>query len=372
MITATAVLGHPAVVGFIVTLLVGVGIIVTKRWHSAVTADSQAGPQKFHDSSTTPRIGGLAVLAGYWAAVSVSAPPTRGLLLGAGVSAGLALLVGLTEDLTKRVHPVVRLIATTLAGLAFCLLTGYVVRRVEMAVVDDFLVVPLIALGFTAFAIAGMAHAINMIDGFHGLAVGTAIILLIAFSFVCLRAGDDALALFCFIVIGVLAGFVVLNFPFGSIFLGDGGAYFVGIVLACVAVMVPVRNPGVSPWISIVVLAYPLMEAAVSSIRRARAGISPLKPDRRHLHTLVYERLGTRIANAAGAGRLANPVTGMLMWSLSLASLLAVELLTPSREWSFLAVVLLLALYVTAYRKLARMSLHGSLPPQQSRKSSPF
>ncbi len=359
-----AVLVHPAFVGFIVTLLAGVGIIATKRWHSAATADSQAGPQKFHDSSTTPRIGGLAVLAGYWAAVSVSAPPARDLLLGAGVSAGLALLGGLAEDFTKRAHPAARLIATTFAGLTFCLLTGYVVWRVEMAVVDDFLAVPLIALGFTVFAIAVLAHAINMIDGFHGLAVGTAIILLIAFSFVCLRVGDDVLALFCLIVIGVLAGFAVLNFPFGYIFLGDGGAYFVGIVLAGVAVMVPMRNPGVSPWISIVVLAYPLMEVAVSSIRKIRAGTSPFKPDRRHLHMLVYEHLGTRIAKAAGAGHLANPVTGMLMWSMPLASLIAVEWLALSREWSLLAVVLLLALYVTAYRKLARMPLPGSRSPQ--------
>ena len=361
MITSTAVLVHPAFVGFLVTLLAGVGIIATRRWHAAATADSKVGPQKFHDSSMTPRIGGLAVLAGYWAAVSVSAPPARNLLLVAGVSAGLALLGGLVEDLTKRVRPATRLIATVLAGLTFCLLTGYVVRRVEMAVVDDFLTAPVIALGFTVFAMAGMAHAINMIDGFHGLAVGTAIILLIAFSFVCLRVGDDTLALFCLTVIGVLAGFAVLNFPFGSMFLGDGGAYFVGIVLACVAVMVPVRNPDVSPWISIVVLAYPLMEAAASCIRKIRAGVSPFKPDRRHLHMLVYERLGTKIANAAGAGRFANPVTGMLMWSQSLASLMAVVLIAPTREWSVLACVLLVTLYVTLYRKLTRMPLHDRL-----------
>ena len=355
---------HPAVVGFIVTLLAGAGIVVTKRWHSATTADSETGPQKFHDSAATPRIGGLAVLAGYGVAVSVSAPPARDLLLGVGISAGLALLGGLAEDLTKKVHPATRLITTTLAGLTFCLLTGYVVRHVEIVGVDDFLAIPVIALGFTVFAMAGMAHAINMIDGFHGLAAGTAVILLIAFSFVCLKAGDDTLAGFCLTVIGVLAGFAVLNFPFGYIFLGDGGAYFVGIVLAGVAVMVPMRNPGISPWISIVVLAYPLMETAASFIRKIRAGANPFKPDRRHLHMLVYECWGTRIAKAAGVERLANPVTGMLMWSQSVASLMAVALIAPSREWSLLACALLAALYMTAYRKFAGIPLHDRLSRQ--------
>lgn len=351
-----AALAHPALVGFAVTALVGFAIVATRRLHSATTADRGAGPQKFHDSSTTPRIGGLAVLVGYGAAISVSPAPARDLLLGAGAGAGLALLGGLAEDFTRRVHPAIRLTATVLAGLAFCLLTGYVVDRVELALVDDLMAVPVVALGFTALAMAVMAHAINMIDGFHGLAAGTAMILLSAFLVVCLAAGDGDLVLLCLVGIGVVAGFAVLNFPFGRMFLGDGGAYFVGLMLACIAVMMPARNPEISPWISLVVLAYPLLEVAFSFVRKVCAGASPFRPDRRHLHMLAYERLGTRLAHAAGAARLANPVTGMLMWSGPLASLLAVTLIAPHRKWAVLACVLLSTLYVMVYWKLARMS----------------
>ena len=366
-----AVLAHPAFVGFAVTVLAGVWIVATKRLHAAATADREAGPQKFHDSSTTPRIGGLAVLAGYGAAVSVSAPPVRDLLLGAGAGAGLALLGGLAEDLTRRIPPLARLAATIVAGLVFCLVTGYVVRRVEIPFVDDLLAIPPVALGFTAVAMALMAHAINMIDGFHGLVAGTAMILLAAFSVLCLAAGDRYLALFCLTAIGVLAGFAVLNFPFGYIFLGDGGAYFVGVILAGIAVMTPARNPEVSPWTSLVVLAYPLLEVAFSFIRKVCTGASPFRPDRRHLHMLVYQCLGTKLASPAE--RFANPVTGMLMWSGPLASLLAVALMTPQRKWAVLACVSLAALYVMAYRKLARMpssdglarqpGSHGPAPP---------
>ena len=362
MITGIVPLALPLLLGCTVTLLAGAGIIATKRWHLRITADSNTGTQKFHASPSIPRIGGRAVLAGYWAAVSVSAPPARGLLLAAGLSGGLALLGGLAEDLSRRISSLTRLIATRLAGLTFCLLTGYMVERVEIAVVDEFMTVPLVALGFTAFAMGGVAHAVNMIDGFHGLAAGTAIILLIAFSLVAFRAGDDTLVLFCLVAIGVLTGFAVLNFPAGSIFLGDGGAYFAGFLLACVAVMMPMRNPDVSPWISIVVLAYPLMETAVSFVRKMHAGTSPLEPDGRHLHMLVYEHMGTRIAKATGASaQLANPVTGMLTWSQPLASLVAVALIAPTQNSALLACALLAMFYIAVYRTLSRLS-----PPPRS------
>ena len=353
--------------GSTVTLLTGAGIIATKRWHSRITADGNIGTHKFHDSPTIPRVGGLAVLAGYWASVSVSAPPARGLLLAAGLSAGLALLGGLAEDLTGRISPITRLITTMLAGLTFCFLTGYMVQRVEIAVIDDFMTAPIVALGFTAFAMGGVAHAVNMIDGFHGLATGTTIILLIAFSLVASQAGDLTLVWFCLAVIGVLAGFAVLNFPLGSIFLGDGGAYFAGFVLACVAVMVPMRNPEVSPWISIVVLAYPLMETAVSFVRKIHAGTSPLEPDGRHLHMLIYRHLATRLVHAAGAPRrLASPATAALAWSLPLASLIAVAMITPTRASAWLACALLAALYVAVYWPLSRLS-----PTPRSRVNHP-
>ena len=188
---------------------------------------------------------------------------------------------------------------------------------------------PLVAIAFTAFAIAGLAHAINIIDGFHGLATGSGIIMLVAFAAVSVSAGDHDMASFCFIVASVLLGFLLVNFPFGYIFLGDGGAYFLGFVLASVAVMVPMRNSDISPWISMVILAYPLLETGFSVIRKIRRGNSPVQPDRLHLHMLVYRRLRRRLT---GNGRLANPVTGVLMWGGAMTGLIAGVLVPHDRN----------------------------------------
>lgn len=335
--------------GLAVTAVAGALIVLTQRWHGVLSYDRVAGPQKFH-GTPTPRIGGLALYMGYWAATGVSPPPLRDLLVAVGVSAAFALSVGLIEDVTKDVSVAVRLAVTLVSGLVFCLVTGYAITRLEMPFVDQALTLPVVAIAFTAFAIAGLSHAINIIDGFHGLATGSGIIMLAAFAVVSLAVDDHDMASFCFVAAGVLSGFLLVNFPFGYIFLGDGGAYFLGFVLASVAVMVPMRNPDVSSWVSMVILAYPLAETAFSTIRKIRRGNSPARPDRLHLHMLVYRRLRRRLA---GNERLANPVTGVLMWGGAMTGLVAGALVPHDREWSLAVLALLLVLYVLAYRRAA-------------------
>ncbi len=345
-------LAYPLFIGFLVTALIGALIRLAKPWLVLFIDDPMTGPHKFHETPTS-RIGGLAVCSGFWAAAILSPPPVRDLLVYVGASVTFAFLAGLIEDCTKTGWITLRFVAPMLSGLVFCLLTGYAVTRVEVPFLDRVMAIPFIAIAFTAFAMASLTHAINIIDGFHGLATGATIIMLAAFSVVSLKAGDQDMALFCFVVIGVLAGFLLVNFPFGWVFLGDGGAYILGFVLASAAVMVPMRNPDISPWISVVIVAYPLLETAFSVIRKSWRGGNPYQPDGLHLHMLVYRRFGTRLVKEATNKSLGNSVTGMLMWAGPMASLIVVVLIPYGRDWSLLSLALLLALYALAYRKAA-------------------
>ena len=103
---------------------------------------------------------------------SVSPPPVRDLLFAVGASAALAFLAGMIEDFTKTGRITLRLVAPMLSGLVFCLLTGYAVTRVDIPFVDHVMALPFVAIAFTAFAMAGLTHAVNIIDGFDGLAAG--------------------------------------------------------------------------------------------------------------------------------------------------------------------------------------------------------
>ena len=68
-----------------------------------------------------------------------------------------------------------------------------------------------------------------------------------------------------------MLGFFVVNFPHGKIFLGDGGAYFCGFLLAALGVLLPARNPEVSAWTAILICAYPVIETLASMRRKASA-----------------------------------------------------------------------------------------------------
>lgn len=343
----------PIAIGPAATLAVCLAVIATMRWHGRLSRDGTTGPQKFHIRAT-PRIGGLAVYAGYWAAAAAAAEPLRSLLFAVGASAVFAFLAGFAEDVTKSGRLTLRVGGPMLSALTFCLLSGYAVDRVAVPLIDDALAVPLIAVAFTTLTVGSLPHALNMIDGFHGLAAGTAIIILAAFAVLAGQAGDRDMVLFCLIAGGVLTGFLLANFPFGLIFLGDGGAYLLGLVLGTVSVLVPMRNPEISPWTSTAVLAYPLCEIIFSVIRKVRVGRDPCVPDRLHLHMLVRRRFRRAITNAGGNRQWANPVTGAVMWAWPSIGLASVLLLPPDRKSSLAVLIATAALYVALHRRLLR------------------
>ncbi len=341
----------PGLTGLAVSLAASVLIVATKRWHGRFSLDTHSGPQKFHDAPT-PRIGGLALYAGLLAAAAVARPPVRDLLLAPAIGSAIAFATGLAEVLTKKVSASLRLVATMLSGVVFCIVTGYAVTRLDFAVVDGFLALPLVSIAFTVFVLAGLANAFNIIDGFHGLASGTAIIMLCALATLAFLSGDPELA---WAAAAVLAGFLTVNFPFGYVFLGDGGAYLAGLMPGTLAIVLAARNPEVSVWAVAVVLAYPVLETVSSIVRRtARSGHGPGWPDERHLHHLVHRRLGTTLAGGPGSERMANPATSVIMWGGAATGLLFVLVLPHTRGWALLAFALLAALYAVVCRLLAR------------------
>ena len=347
--------------GFFVSLLGSILIVLSKRWHGSLTFDTFTGPQKFHDKPT-PRIGGLTVFIGFWMVVMATSQPTQSLLIVLGISGSLAFLAGLMEDLTKRAPVVLRLLATIISGLLFCVMTGYSVTQTEVYLVDDLIEQHFVSLVFTALAISGLTNAINVIDGFNGLAAGAVIIMASAFGVVAYMVDDYELVLLAAIIVAILLGFLLVNFPWGYIFLGDGGAYFAGFLLASLAIMLPVRNSEISEWVSIMILAYPVLEFLYSIIRRiVRKGRRPTKPDKLHLHSLVYRSYARKIAKSLKNEKLANAITSVLLWGGTMSSLVFAVFIPHTREWAMLAFVLQFILYFMVYRRVALLRRHPIL-----------
>ena len=297
-------------------LLVALLLVATQNWHGHHTMDSDEGIQKFH-TEPTPRVGGIAIAAGVVAGY-LMAHPDRQTLLGPLILAGIpAFAFGLLEDITKKVSVRTRLLATMGSGVLGWAITGYSITDANVWGMNWLLSFPLISVAFTAFAIGGIANAINIVDGFNGLSSGTVLIILTAFGVMTTALGDPDLTRICLILGGAVAGFLLVNWPMGKIFLGDGGAYFIGFALAWMAVLVLQRHPEVSAWAPMLVCGFPVLEVLFSIVRRRRRHLSPGDPDRLHLHSLVKRRLARRLLPRS-SNLVRNSATGAIMWLAAL------------------------------------------------------
>ena len=251
-------------------------------------------PQHIH-RGMTPRIGGIPVAC----AILLGAAVDQLYLAGeypsmwAVLISGLpVLLVGLAEDFAGKVSPAVRYAVTLLsAALALTFAQAYV-ARLDVVWLDMLLSWSPLMVGFSLFCLAGVAQAFNIIDGKNGLALGAGVASLSAIAWVALQMGDYELALLCGICAASALGLLLLTFPRGLIFLGDGGAYFLGFIVACASALIVHRHPQVSAWFPLVAAIYPVYETVFSFFRRVfieRSGV--LQPDHLHFHSLLYRNL---------------------------------------------------------------------------------
>jgi UDP-N-acetylmuramyl pentapeptide phosphotransferase/UDP-N-acetylglucosamine-1-phosphate transferase len=317
-ILGLAEIAAAAAAGLIVSLIACLLLVATQGWHGRFTHDGLVGIQKFH-RVPTPRVGGAAIAIAYvlvWPLLPAEVQP---LWLLIGVAGIPAFAAGLGEDITRRVGVKQRLLATMGAGVLFALFTGYIMDDVSLPGVDWLLSFYLVALLFTGFSMGGVANAINIIDGFNGLAAGSLVIMFGAFAYVAHQLGDDLVFTLAVLYAALLFGFLVVNFPHGKIFLGDGGAYFSGFLLAALGVLLPARNVEASAWTSILICAYPVIETLASMRRKAkRDGHSIGQPDRVHFHMLAHRRYARRLVRSGEARHLRNPATSLVTWLLPL------------------------------------------------------
>ena len=349
------------VIAFIVSLFVSGLIIRLSRTRALAWADDHAhGVQKFH-AGVVPRVGGLAIALALaalasWIAWSRSGPAAEfALVLLCGTP---ALVAGLLEDITKQVGIKTRLLATATAGALAFFLLGAQLREVYLPGLDWLMAFTLFSLLFTMLAVAGVANAVNIIDGYNGLASVVAIISLLSLAYVGWQVGDNLVVSVALGGVGALLGFFVWNWPRGLIFLGDGGAYFVGYLIAVLSFLLVARHRGVvSPWYPFLLFIYPVFETLFSIWRkRVVRGGSPGMPDGLHLHMLIFRRLVRWAVGRRDAASLTlrNSLTAPYLWLLSSLAALPATLFWREPLVLQVFVALFCVTYVWLYLRLVR------------------
>ena len=287
-------------------------IILTFKWHQSWTHGPENAIQKIHQG-IIPRIGGIAIIGGLWFTCLCIPSVLNPIILPSLLAASAIFALGFLEDLTGSVRVTYRLLLSFIPGAALAYWTGIDLTHLGFASLDNLLALPWIAIAFTAFALAGVTHAFNLIDGLNGLAAYSCLWILGGYCALGFIYDDHLVLQLCLLLGSPILGFLLFNWPWGKCFLGDGGAYFLGFWCAWIGVLLVERHAQISPFAPLVICAYPIIEALFSIARRSLRGKSSGEPDQGHLHQLFKIAVIDRWTNAHKYIFSANSLTGLLI-----------------------------------------------------------
>ncbi|HLV05726.1 MraY family glycosyltransferase [uncultured Georgenia sp.] len=258
-------------------------------------------------TTPTPRLGGVAMLAGFAMALLIASrvPFLEGVFTTAqpwAILAGAALvsLLGVADDIWDLDW------MTKLAGqiLAAGLIAWQGVQLITFPIFGLTIGSSRLSLIATVLVVVVAINAVNFVDGLDGLAAGMVGIGGLAFfgyTYLLTRTatpGDysNLATVVIAAVVGTCVGFLPHNFHPSRIFMGDSGSMFLGLTVAAAAITVTGQiDPAVFSagqvlpafvpiLLPVAVLLLPLLDMTLAVLRRLRAGSSPFKPDRMHLH----------------------------------------------------------------------------------------
>ncbi|GAB4239778.1 MAG: MraY family glycosyltransferase [Stanieria sp.] len=246
--------------------------------------------RKIHQSPVV-RVGGVSIFIGTIVALlivwrlggfSQISPQREAEIWGVVLGSILYFMIGLADDLFN-LSPISRLLMqiTVAAG---CWWMGV---RIEFLSVpfDGLIKIYWLSLPVTVIWLVGMANAINWIDGVDGLAAGVSGIAAVVMLVVTLFMDQPAAALIAAALAGSALGFLRYNFNPAQIFMGDGGAYFMGFTLAGVGVIGLVKGTAVTAvLLPYLILAVPILDMSAVIFSRLSKGKSPFVADKSHLH----------------------------------------------------------------------------------------
>lgn len=269
-------------------LAISVGVMTTVIWLSGRFGLARLARDLHHTHrNAVPRLGGIGLAAAYVGVklYSMIVHPLAGVqareefitIFGALGMFG----IGLSDDF-KPLGARRKLLAQLAVALGvYYLGIGIEEFRLPFAGIT----IHLNGLGWLATVIwlVGMTNLVNLIDGVDGLAGGICLMVMVLLAYVGQQAGNVQLSAAG--MAGALVGFLCFNFPPARIYMGDGGAYFLGALIGLQSIKSSQKGTVVAALVApLFVLALPIVDTLLAILRRGLQGLPIFRPDRRHIH----------------------------------------------------------------------------------------
>lgn len=279
------VTGFLVLVGTLAGLTIG-NSLIHLLLHSSLQGGFARDPHHTHQIPV-PRLGGIA-MAGAMAAVALVFTVLFGstFLLQSDrwllIASSLAMFsLGVWDDLfglgAKR-----KLMGQLLiASVTFYF--GIGIYHCRIPLVNHVIDLGLWSWPVTVIWLVTMTNLINLIDGVDGLAGGICLMLMVLLLYVSHAIGS--VSFMTAGMIGAILGFLRFNFPPARIYMGDGGAYFLGFLIGTTTIVTSQKGTIFAALVApLFVLALPIIDTSLAIMRRGVRGLPLFRPDRKHIH----------------------------------------------------------------------------------------
>ncbi|MGH7686971.1 MAG: glycosyltransferase family 4 protein [Candidatus Dormibacteria bacterium] len=255
-------------------------------------------------SQPTPRLGGIAMFAGFAVAVAIFGESIAYRWQVVAVCGAITIAMAIDDifDLSWQAKLIIEVGAGVLVAAS-----GVVISFIAIPGLGHTAVWQLgwLAAPITVVWITGMQVSVNFLDGADGVAAGVvaivAAVMLLAAINRLESPGDvqSGVIVMSGAIMGCCLGFLVFNLPPARVFMGDAGSHFLGVALGMLTILgVAKIVVGLSLLVPIIALGLPISDTAYAIVRRRRAGRSAAEPDAGHLHHRLLARGMTPLETA--------------------------------------------------------------------------
>lgn len=210
----------------------------------------------------------------------------------------LNTLVGTFDDLKIVRDPLKRFFILFFPNIFLIIFFEIRINNYDFPILDYLNNFKYLSILLTYFCIFFLINGSNLIDGFNGLLSLHSIIIIGLIYFILNQNNIEDYNTFIYIIFFSIIFFFTINFPRAYSFLGDGGAYLIGSLIASLIIILSNKITILSPFFFAILIHYLFFEILFSVFRKLILKKNPFYPDGEHLHMLVYSFLNKKFKNA--------------------------------------------------------------------------
>jgi len=305
-------------------------------------------PQAFHQTAVS-RSGGLAGIISLNILLIIYYLIYSKVLLEYLLVGNLMFLIGFVDDIRTKISPLKRLILMIFFLFILIYFFSIEISNIDIPFLSVLFNNNFISSIFVLLCFLFIINGANLIDGFNGLLAINLIIINSILAYINIYNGNIEISFFIIGQIIILLSFLLFNFPSAKMFFGDSGSYLMGSLVALNTIFTNNLNTDYSSFFFCILLFYLFFEVFFSFIRKISQKKSPIHPDNKHLHMLIFNKVSLIFGKEKG-NFINSVVINFIYCLLVIPALIFSKDPIISRIWFFSLIIVYLLIYIRLYR----------------------